>query len=62
MADRTIVVALLATVASAITICLQNFRFVSDHHPDGVYELVIAFEREQTEQGTQDLSQHPHVD
>ncbi len=62
MADSTIVVALLAAVASAISICLQKFRFVYDHHPDGVYELVIAFEREQTEQGTQDVSQHSHVD
>ncbi len=61
MADSTIIVALLAAVASAISICLQKFRFVYDHHPDGVYELVIAFEREQTEQNTQDEPQHPHT-
>ncbi len=44
MADSGILVAIIASVISAITICLHKFRFVYDHHSDGVYELVIAFE------------------
>ena len=58
MIDRGITVALIASMASAITICLHKFRFVYDHHPDGVYELVIAFEREQSDQ--EEIT-HPHV-
>ncbi len=61
MADSTIVIALLAAITSAISICLQKCRFVYDHHPNGVYELVIAFEQSHDDDN-EDIAHHPHVD
>ncbi len=65
MADSRIIVAIIAAVVSAITICLQKCRFLYDHHSDGGYELVIGFDRGVSGQPSglnSNESQHPHVD
>jgi hypothetical protein len=49
MIDSAILVALIASLASVVTVFLQKCTFVYDQHPDGIYELVIAFEREQSD-------------
>ena len=50
MMDTGVIVAIVAAITGAIIICLQKCRFLYNHHSDGLYELVIGFERETTEQ------------
>jgi len=45
MLDTGVIVAIVTTVVGAITICLQQFRFRYNHQPDGLFEMVIAFDR-----------------
>ena len=56
MIDSGILVARIASLASVVTVFLPNCTFVYDHHPDGVYELVIPFEREQSD--NEETAQH----
>jgi hypothetical protein len=60
MLDSGIFVARIASMASVVTVFLQKCTFVYDHHPDGVYELVIAFEREQSD-NEDEHSHHSHL-
>jgi hypothetical protein len=60
MIDSGILVALIASLASVVTMFLQKCTFVYDHHPDGVYDLVIAFEREQSD-NEETTHHHLHV-
>jgi hypothetical protein len=46
MLDTGVIVAIVTTVVGAITICLQQFKFRYNHQPDGLYELVIGFDRQ----------------
>jgi hypothetical protein len=60
MLDSGIFVARIASMASVVTVFLQKCTFVYDHHPDGVYELVIAFERELSD-NEDEHSHHSHL-
>ncbi len=68
MVDSGILVAIVAAITGAITICLQKCRFLYDHHSDGGYELVIGFDRGVggqplgNDSNQSEISQHPHVD
>ncbi len=57
MADSGILVAIIAAIVSAITVCLNKCRFLYEHHPEGTYDLTIGFDRQ-----TSNESQHPHID
>jgi hypothetical protein len=62
MADSGIIVAIIASITGAITLLINRCRFLYDHHPDSTYELVIAFDRQTSDQSVQsEISQHPHL-
>jgi len=60
MVDSGILVAIVAAITGAITVCLQKCRFLYEHHAEGTYELTIGFDR-QTSNESQ-ISQHTHKD
>ncbi len=60
MVDSGILVAIVAAIMGAITICLQKCRFLYELHAEGGYELVIGFDRLTSNQS--EISQHLHVD
>ena len=60
MVDSGILVAIVAAITGAITVCLQKCRFLYEHHPEGTYDLTIGFDRLTSNQS--EISQHPHVD
>ncbi len=68
MADSGIIVAIIAAIVSAITVCLNKCRFLYEHHPEGAYDLTIGFDRGVSDQplgngsNQSEISQHPHVD
>ncbi len=60
MVESGILVALVAAITGAITICLQKCRFLYEHHPEGTYDLTIGFDRQVSNESV--VSQHPHIE
>ncbi len=60
MVDSGILVAIVAAITGAITVCLQKCRFLYEHHPEGTYELTIGFDRQTSNDSG--VSQHTHKD
>ena len=60
MVERGILVAIVAAITGAITVCLQKCRFLCEHHPEGTYELTIAFDRQTSNESA--ISERTHID
>ena len=45
MLDTGVIVGIVTAVVGVVTICLQKIRFRYNHQPDGLFEMVIAFDR-----------------
>jgi len=60
MVESGILVAIVAAITGAITVCLQKCRFLYEHHPEGGYDLTIGFDRLTSNQS--EISQHTHID
>ena len=60
MVESGIMVAIVAAITGAITVCLQKCRFLYEHHAEGTYELTIGFERQESNEST--ISRHTHND
>jgi len=60
MVDSGILVAIVAAITGAITVCLQKCRFLYEHHPEGTYDLSIGFAREPSKES--ETTEHTHKD
>jgi hypothetical protein len=60
MVESGILVAIVAAITGAITVCLQKCRFLYEHHPEGTYELTIGFDRQVSNESA--ISQRTHKD
>ena len=54
MVESGIIVAIIAAITGAITICLNKCKFLYNRHSDGNYDLILGFEREVTGQSHTD--------
>ena len=60
MVESGILVAIVAAITGAISVCLQKCRFLYEHHTEGGYELVIGFDRQVSNDSV--VSQRTHKD
>jgi hypothetical protein len=60
MVESGILVAIVAAITGAISVCLQKCRFLYEHHPEGTYELTIGFDRQVSNESA--ISQRTHKD
>ena len=60
MVESGILVAIVAAITGAITVCLQKCRFLYEHHAEGTYELTIGFDRLTSNES--EISRHTHND